>query len=90
MRERTRKLAVLIIMLFIGSPLIAQEPYAKLDAYFTQWNRTGRLNGTVLVAEKGRASIKRDLVTQIWSGLYPIHRIRSSRSRQSRNNLPPS
>ena len=59
MRERTRKLAVLIIMLFIGSPLIAQEPYAKLDAYFTQWNRTGRLNGTVLVAEKGRVIYKK-------------------------------
>jgi CubicO group peptidase (beta-lactamase class C family) len=58
----TKKIGIISIvfcMLIIGYPAKAQDRLRELDSYFDQWNKTGRLNGSVLVAEKGSVIYKK-------------------------------
>lgn len=44
----------LILALLVFKPLISQVQYSSLDAYLTDLNKSGKFNGNILLADKGK------------------------------------
>ncbi len=59
MTKKIEVIVVVLCVLIMGHPARAQDRLRELDSYFVQWNKTGRLNGSVLIAEKGSVIYKK-------------------------------
>lgn len=76
------KKSIQLILLFVAFQFstlstFAQEKAKQIEQLLNKYNEYGQFNGSALVAENGKVIFKKDLVRQIWNGIFQINPIQN-------------